>query len=147
MHECHVLVIDALDECDKETRPRLLKYLLETCVSKSQPRIRLLLTTRIEEDICRILEMDTFRDRIVSRSLRDSEASRADVVRYVDYRLDVGRVIGIGTSQREKLLDRCNGLFIFASLACDLLERGCADDQLLLQDMLDEFTSLDALYH
>ena len=145
VHKRHVLVVDALDECEKGTQVQLLKCLLGACTSKSQPEIRLLLTTRKEEDIIR--EMAAFHDAIVLRSLRDSEASRADITRYVNYRLGVGEVIELGTEQRKQLIDRCNGLFMFASLACDLLKKACADDlPRLLQDILDKFTSLDTLY-
>ena len=156
IHERHVIVVDALDQCDQETRGQLLKCLLYSSISKpyrmrlpltSLPRIRLLLTTRKEDDIRGILEMNAFHDAITYRSLRDSEATRPDVARYIDYRLKEAKV-GFETTQREQLVDRCNGLFIFASLACDLLQRECAEDQSLrLYDMLEEFTSLDALYH
>jgi hypothetical protein len=48
--------------------------------------------------------------------------------------------------QRESLIERCDGLFIFASIACRLLEDACSENQ-PLGEILQEFTSLDALYH
>ncbi|KIM29868.1 hypothetical protein M408DRAFT_108366 [Serendipita vermifera MAFF 305830] len=146
-HARHVLIVDALDECDQVTRIPLLKCLLQACTPKSEPQIYLLLTTRKEDDILNILNMEAFRNVVVHLSLRNSETSPADVARYVEYRLDETGVV-LTTEQREKLIHRCNGLFIFASLACDLLRDQCADDQpLLLKDILEKFTSLDALYH
>ena len=148
VHERHVVVVDALDECGQETRIPLLKCLLDACISTSQPQIRLLLTTRKEDDIRGILEMDAFHHAILSRSLRDSEMSRADIAHYIDYRLKAAKVVGLEMAQRKQLVERCNGLFMFASLACDLLQSECAGDQSVrLHDMLEEFTSLDALYH
>ncbi|KIM28373.1 hypothetical protein M408DRAFT_140566 [Serendipita vermifera MAFF 305830] len=147
MHKHHVLVVDALDECSKETRSRLLKCLLESCTSTSQPQLRLLLTTRKEDDIRRVLEMEEFRDAIVPRSLQDSKTSREDVARYVEYRLNEGNVVGLKPEQRNKLVDRCNGLFIFAFHACNLVKDECPGDQpLVLEEILAEFTSLDSLY-
>ena len=147
IHERHVVVVDALDECDQETRAQLLKCLLNACISKSQPQTRLLFTTRKEDDIRSILEMDAFHDAILPRSLRDSEKSQEDIERYIDYRLKEAKV-GVEMEQRRQLVGQCDGLFIFASLACDLLQSECAEDQSRrLRDMIEEFTSLDTLYH
>ena len=144
VHRRHVLVVDALDECDQASRVVLLECLLQTCTSNFQSQVRLLLTTRKEEDILRVLEMDAFRYAMVHRSLEYTENSRADIARYVDYRLNVAGVTGLEPSQREQLVDRCGGLFVFASLACDMLQ---SHPQTILQNILKESTSLDTLYY
>ncbi|KIM20897.1 hypothetical protein M408DRAFT_118709 [Serendipita vermifera MAFF 305830] len=146
-HRCHVLVVDALDECEKDTRTRLLKCALKACTSKSQPQLRLLLTTRTENDIRDVLEMEEFYDAIVFKSLRNSETSREDIARYVEYRLNEDKATGLKPEQRNQLVDRCNGLFIFAFHACNLVKKERPKDQLLvLGEILAECTSLDALY-
>ncbi|KIM27879.1 hypothetical protein M408DRAFT_160511, partial [Serendipita vermifera MAFF 305830] len=147
-HRRHVLVVDALDECDKEKRARLLECLLKSCTSKTQPQLRLLLTTRKENDIRDVLELEDFRHKILFRSLQNSETSREDVARYVEYRLNEDKSTGLTAEQRTQLVDRCNGLFIFAFHACNLVKTGRRKHQPhVLEAILAECTSLDLLYH
>jgi NACHT domain len=148
VHQSHVLIVDALDECDHSTRCELLTCLLRSCSSLSQPRLRVLLTTRVQDDLRRILDQECFRDAIICRSLLSLQSSLSDITQYVQNRLDNSPILQLTETQRDQLVQRCGGLFIFASVACNELEKECAEDQpLQLQDMLQKYTSLDALYH
>lgn len=141
-----LLVIDAPDECTAPTRTPLLECLLKACSSESLQHIRVLLTTRNEPDLLRLLRHKDFSNIILHKSLRNSANSNADVAFYVNQRLDQSEIFTSSPEQRVLLIDRCDGLFIFAFLACNLLEDACSDDR-PLADILHEFTSLDALYH
>jgi len=50
------------------------------------------------------------------------------------------------SSQRRLLIDRCDGLFIFAFAACQLLEDSNGGEK-PLKDIFHEFTDLDGLYY
>jgi NACHT domain len=141
-----LLVVDAPDECTASTRIPLLECLLKACSSESLLHIRVLLTTRNEPDLLKLLRHNAFSNIILHKSLRNSTNSNADVAFYVNQRLDQNEIFTSSPEQRLLLVDRCDGLFIFAFLACNLLEDACSDDR-PLEDILHEFTSLDALYH
>jgi hypothetical protein len=147
-HKHHILIVDALDECDTRTRRPLLEHILRTCSSRSAPHLRILLTTRAQDDICGALEQESYRDSVLYRHLLNSESSLSDIRLYVEHRLTDGRFDEISKTQRENFVQRCQGLFIFASAACDQLEEELMEDQsAALEDILQEFTSLDAVYH
>ena len=141
-----ILVIDALDECTVATREPLLECILKACTSGSLPHIRIFITTRNEPDIIKLLQRDIYKKVIVQKSLRNSPSARADVALYVNHRLDEADIFASAPEKRQLLIDRCDGLFIFAFLACKLLEDACGDNR-PLEDILHEFTSLDVLYH
>jgi hypothetical protein len=142
----YVLVIDALDECTVDTRGTLLKCILDMHSSGSMPHVRTLLTTRNEEDIRVILDRDDYRDIIISKTLLYAENTNTDVAVYVNHLLDERRLFISSIEQRQLLINRCGGLFLFASLSCKLLEDAGTEDG-PLDEILQSFASLDSLYH
>jgi hypothetical protein len=77
VHKRHVLIVDALDECDTHTRRPLLEHMLRTCSSRSSPYLRILLTTRAQDDICGALEQESYRDSILYRHERNPCSSHS----------------------------------------------------------------------
>lgn len=148
VHKHHVLIVNALDQCDTETRGKLLECMLHTSSSGPSPQLRILLTTRSQEDICGILEQETYRDGIIYRSLLDSKSSLEDVRRYVEDYWKDSKYDEISETQRKSFVERCQGRFIFASAVCKELEYAMKDEKsATLEKILQEFTSLDKVYH
>jgi NACHT domain len=144
--ETRVLVVDALDECTMATREPLLECILKACSSESLSHMRIFITTRNEPDIVKLLQNSVYKKSVLQKSLRNSPSAKADVALYVNHRLDETNIFTSAPEQRQILTDRCDGLFIFAFLACKLLEDACGDSQ-PLEDILHEFTSLDVLFY
>ena len=144
--EPRVLLLDALDECTIATREPLLECLFTAFSAGSLPHIRVYMTTRNEPDIAKFFQDDKYSKYITLKTLGNSANAKADVALYVNDRLDKGGIFVSDPTSRGKLIDRCDGLFIFAFLACKLLEDACGDNT-PLQEILHEFTSLDVLYH
>lgn len=141
-----ILIVDALDECDERTRGQLLECILYSCGSESELSIQILLTTRMEHDIRKVIESKSFSHLIQWREILRAEGYKGDITRYINFRLDNSDFDTITNKQRNELVKRCDGLFIFASLACKLLDDACVGGE-PLQGILSEFTSLDSLYH
>lgn len=141
-----LLVIDAIDECTIATRVFLLQCLLASVSSGALPNIRILLTTRNEPDIQQVLQHETLGATIIHKSLHaptDPAGNDEDIAFYLDHRLSQMRAFDFTPVERTQ---RCNGLFIFAFLACELLKESYTKPQ-PFRDILNEFTPLDALYH
>ncbi|KIM23456.1 hypothetical protein M408DRAFT_263466 [Serendipita vermifera MAFF 305830] len=141
-----ILIIDALDECTKATRADLLKCALNACTSGMLPQLRLYITTRNEADIVPLLQNDAYEKNIVHKSLLGSSSAKEDVGLYVSHRLDEINAFMSDSKPRSLLIERCGGLFIFAFLACKLLEDAYNENE-PLDSILHSFTSLDVLYH
>ncbi|KIM26723.1 hypothetical protein M408DRAFT_25193 [Serendipita vermifera MAFF 305830] len=147
-----VLVIDALDECRRETRRSLLECILKTFCgpSSSLPHVRVFFTTRMEPDVRPLIEnAPSVSLNHLRQSKTEREDSIADVAIYINHHLSLSAPI-IKPEQRALLIDRSEGLFIFASTACALLKQCAQDDQNdLLGTILatNGFTNLDALYY
>ena len=144
--DLRVLVVDALDECTLDTRRPLLECILKAASSGSLPHIRIFITTRNEPDILNLLRDGAYSKSIIHKPLRTLASDKADVALYVNDRLDRANIFTSSPDQRRRLIDRCDGLFIFAFLACKLLEDTGGEEK-PLEDLLREFTSLDVLYH
>jgi NACHT domain len=142
----YIIVVDALDECTLSTRGLSLECLLSGCSSGHLPHLRVLITTRKEVDIRAVLDREEYRELIRHKTLLNSANSTADVEFYVQRRLDQSGIFMSNIQERLRLISRCGGLFIFASLACKLLEDACSEGEPLV-DILHSFTSLDSLYH
>ena len=142
----YLLVIDSLDECTVDTRDPLVRCLLDACLSGFLSHVRVLITTRDEEDIRLILDHESYRGLIQFKALLHANNTNADIELYVNHRLAKDGLFIDAPKQRKSLVTRCGGLFIFASLACTLLfQIGPGDAP--LDKVLERFTSLDALYH
>ncbi|KAG8768048.1 hypothetical protein FRC12_005860 [Ceratobasidium sp. 428] len=148
-----VVVIDALDECEVgEMRASLL-----TCLegmSRLVPWLRLILTSRPEKDIKHAVEQAN--NHVISRNLYEQEVSR-DMYAFVWKRMtDMATESGVAWPETEikQLVQRSNGLFIWAATACKFIEEGLdAESRLkeILGDTPSTFSShplaaLDELY-
>ncbi|KIM28117.1 hypothetical protein M408DRAFT_309058 [Serendipita vermifera MAFF 305830] len=140
-----VMVIDGLDQCSEDSRQVLLSCILETFESNELPNVKLFLTTRLESDIKRLL-VDAG-DLVRLESLQQHEANLKDVSHYIRHRFSKMPAPIMTEQDARSLEKRANGLFIFASTACNLLERSFNRTEMLKRILTsDGFTSLDGLY-
>lgn len=144
-HGRHVLIVDALDECSKTTRAALLDYMLNACSSGPKKSLRILITTRNEPDLLVHLRKEAYSKSIIYKAIRNSINAQDDVSLYIKKNLVLGGV-PLNASDQERLIKRSDGLFIFASMACALLQDAYLVEE-SLEDILSNFTSLDSLYH
>lgn len=150
LNDCvRLLVIDALDECSISTLPSLLD-----CIRAfSLDHIKVLLTTRPERPIRQVLGTIP---SITIQHIRQSEVEKqdnlADVARYINHELDhischIDQQFSPSTAQRTALIDRSEGLFIFASTACAFLRITYVRQDALEQILAPNVSSkLDDLY-
>ncbi|PVG00315.1 hypothetical protein CPB86DRAFT_220214, partial [Serendipita vermifera] len=127
-----VLVLDALDECEPEACQQLLQVLLPNL--SNLPRLKLFLTSRPETHIRGELE-DIRHQEISLRS--DEISNRQDVELFMNERL---KKVPLSETRTAKLVQRADGLFIWAKTVCDILEkfRGNQDqfiDRILSQNL------------
>jgi hypothetical protein len=140
MDQDAILTIDALDECDNKFGGRTT--LLETLcryLSSTMPQLRIFVTGRPERDIKQWAEM-----HVAYTNFSRLEGNSEDVKLYITKRLP-----NLATSIQGRISDvieRAEGLFIWARLACDLLEQAL-DPEGLLKTLEDEISpDLDYLY-
>jgi hypothetical protein len=127
----HVLVVDALDECDDENNIRIILQLLAEARSLKEIRVRVFLTSRPEIPIrygfCQIpdAEHQDFILHKISPSIIDH-----DISTFLDYNL---RLIGKenslevdwpGAEVIRLLVENASGLFIWAATACRFIREG-----------------------
>ncbi|CAG7848121.1 Vegetative incompatibility protein HET-E-1 [Serendipita indica DSM 11827] len=107
-----VLVIDAMDECKEEMRGELIKLLVEKL--SSMPKLKLFITSRPEPDITAILQ-----GRAIVRGMhfkmhgKEQQSNLDDIRAYVDVHL--GKLLT--APQRQQIVERSNGLFIWITTA------------------------------
>ncbi|CAG7849681.1 Vegetative incompatibility protein HET-E-1, partial [Serendipita indica DSM 11827] len=107
-----VLVIDAMDECKKETRGELIKLLVEKL--SSMPKLKLFITSRPEPDITAILQGKAIvRGMHFKMHGKEQQSNLDDIRAYVDVHL----VNLLTEPQRWKIVERSNGLFIWITTA------------------------------
>jgi hypothetical protein len=123
-----VLVLDALDECDQTTLTRLFRILLAQL--SNLPHLKLFVTSRPDKHIAKIL--DTPKVRRVS--LRDDEVSNAnDVTVFMREKL---ASLSLSDPQIYKLVKRSQGLFIWASTVCRLIDDFQGDRDEFVEELL-----------
>ncbi|CAG7853267.1 SubName: Full=Related to WD-40 repeat-containing protein-Laccaria bicolor {ECO:0000313/EMBL:CCA76483.1} [Serendipita indica DSM 11827] len=107
-----VLVIDAMDECNKEMRGELINLLVEKL--PLMPKLKLFITSRPEPDITAILQ-----GRAIVRGMhfkmhgKEQQSNLDDIRAYVDVHL----VDLLTEPQRWQIVKRSNGLFIWITTA------------------------------
>jgi hypothetical protein len=155
-----ILVIDALDECGSETDRKMLMQVLSKGFSDLPPFIRVMVVSRQQPDIQRVLGSHL---AVYRYSLGiDSATNRADISEFIRYRLDQIRMeneyLSLGSDwpgdDRISALTNCAaGLFVWASTACLYIESHNPDhrlNELIAQTLIDSasepFASLDSLY-
>ncbi|KAG8808593.1 hypothetical protein FRC17_003881, partial [Serendipita sp. 399] len=132
-----VLIIDALDECDKRDRGKLLRSLAKYLPSIRH--LRVFITGRPERDI---KEWATKTMAVRCTNFRELEDGSDDVKTYIEHRLS-----DWSTSRQDAIYNVVNhaeGLFIWARIACDLLVQ-TTDVERLLESLRKEVT-LENLY-
>ncbi|KAK2595511.1 hypothetical protein QQS21_006786 [Conoideocrella luteorostrata] len=115
---CKYCIIDALDECDYESRQTLLKQLQRTFLKESAPKnIRILITSRPRPDI---------RNQLIefaSADLASFPGLKNDIDRFIDEK--VAKLPGYADKtkgQVAKILgDKAGGTFLWVGIACDEL--------------------------
>lgn len=104
-----ILIIDAADECEPVSRSSLLKLLVQPV-----PHLKLLITSRAEHEIIAILESSAV-VHTVEFQLQTTEivSNVDDISTYINYHLSHI----LSEEQCQLLVERANGLFIWASTA------------------------------
>jgi hypothetical protein len=153
-----VLIIDALDECGSEADRKILMPVLSKGFSNLPPFIRVLVVSRQEPDIQRVL-VSHLHLRPYPLDI-DSAANGDDISEYIRHRLEEIRIndgyLGDdwpGDDKISSLAKGAGGLFIWASTACVYIESGYPGRRLfeLVNKQLDgdssgPFSQLDGLY-
>ncbi|KIM21581.1 hypothetical protein M408DRAFT_58490, partial [Serendipita vermifera MAFF 305830] len=132
-----ILIIDALDECDNEhgSRDELLNALHGQ--QFSSPRLRILATGRPEFDI----KQWARRSDVQYANFAQLEGSSKDVEMYIKHRLqDLPNI----QDRLYQVIKHADGVFIWARIACDLVDNSADIDGLL--EELGKEVSLDFLY-
>ncbi|KAG8702934.1 hypothetical protein FRC09_004449 [Ceratobasidium sp. 395] len=138
-----VVVIDALDECEVgEVRASLLACL--EGMSRLVPWLRLILTSRPEKDIKHAIERAD--NHVISCNLYEQEVS-GDMHTFVRKRMtDIATESGVAWSETEikQLVQRSNGLFIWAATACKFIEEGINVESRLKEIIGDTHSTYDS---
>ncbi|KAG8950697.1 hypothetical protein FRC03_012786 [Tulasnella sp. 419] len=122
-----VIVMDALDECEKESQITEMLVLLASAIQviQSSINIKLFLTSRPEVHISSEFKESGMQAVSNVSILHDIEQSlvRADISRYIDYRLQriakvilPQHVVWPTSQEKETLVNMAGGLFIFAAV-------------------------------
>jgi hypothetical protein len=127
----YVLVVDALDECDKEEHIRIILQLLAEARTLKMVRLRIFLTSRpettIRQGIYRIpqAEHQDFILQDIPRAIVDH-----DISLFLEYNLGMIRqewTLGADWPSEvvlKQLVQHASGLFIWASTACRFIHEG-----------------------
>ena len=113
-------VLDALDECDPSSRQDLLEA-LDYLVLEKHPKVRILISSRRDEDITRHFESRP-QIEVVATS------SQEDIAAFVETKLQSARVFSqkppeLKAHIRKTLLDQNEGMFLWVALQLDQLSR------------------------
>ncbi|KAF8311919.1 uncharacterized protein EI90DRAFT_3094962 [Cantharellus anzutake] len=138
-----VIIIDALDECDTKSFPRLAD-ILRKAVPKLPPNIKFFLTSRQFDLVDRFLSPNYPIDRLTI-DLSD-DANMHDCAIYIRSQLyelkDVhpGLEDGIGEEDTlvQSIRERAGGLFIWISTVFDYMKVSGSDATKMLKKLLDE---------
>ncbi|KAG8864181.1 hypothetical protein FRC20_010319 [Serendipita sp. 405] len=128
-----VLVIDALDECDKRDRDILLRDLLRSLNQATQ--LKIFITSRPERDITGLL--DPYRSPTESLHDIGLKSNQDDIAMFVKHEMEhVVRSGDLTAEEVTQLADRVNCLFILASTACKVIQESLSPRS-RLQDLMD----------
>ncbi|PVF92192.1 hypothetical protein CPB86DRAFT_830154 [Serendipita vermifera] len=122
-----VLVLDALDECDPANVKRLFRDLLPQLANLHG--LKVFLTSRPESYINEILGHTAYPFSLTS----NQELNRSDVKRFMGEKL---RSIQLPEAQVEALVKRSEGLFIWASTVCKILQTFLGNRDTFISNLL-----------
>ena len=153
-----ILIVDALDECGSEADRKILMQVLSKGFSVLPSFIRIMVVSRQEQDIQRVLGSHSHLRRYPLDI--DSVTNKEDVSEYMRHRLKEIRIhngrLGDhwpGDDRISSLANRAGGLFIWASTACLYIESYGPNRR--LSELLEKqpeanssglFAHLDSLY-
>ncbi|PVF91284.1 hypothetical protein CPB86DRAFT_361534 [Serendipita vermifera] len=123
-----VIVLDALDECEPITVTRLFHILIPQLANLHH--LKLFLTSRPENYIMEILKNQTIHRVALTGN---HGGNRADVKHFMGQKL---RSIELPETQVDSLVKRSEGLFIWASTVCKLLQTFRGDRDKFIADLL-----------
>lgn len=107
-----IVVVDAIDECDKEMRGELLRLLVEKI--PTLPKLKLFITSRPEPDIAALLQSRAIVSGMHFKMHGKEDRSNVnDIKAYVDAHLTKL----LNPADRQQLVERSNGLFIWITTA------------------------------
>ena len=138
-----ILIIDALDECaNRNDREKLIETLRDKQLSV--PSLRMFITGRSEANI---MQLVTTIDGVRKESFQELEPGNNDVATYIRDRFkdlpkdEASRI-------QDRVIDRAQGLFIWARIACDMLDDSPDIDETLkeLEGPLERASELDSIY-
>jgi hypothetical protein len=141
-----ILVIDALDECDKDERGFMLRNLLP---SLSQAHFtKIFITSRPESDL--VHHLGTYRSNTSSLHDANLQSNQADISKFVeDQMLNLVQSSTLTQGDVELLAKRVNCLFILASTACKAIQ-DCLDPPAMLDTLLNSksnpLSGINSLY-
>jgi hypothetical protein len=127
-----ILVIDALDECDKGERGTMLRKLLPSL--SQAPLTKLFITSRSETDL--VQHLDSYRSKTDSLHDPDLQSNQSDISIFVEDQMR-SLVSSSVLTQRdvERLARRVSCLFILASTACKAIQ-DCIDHRIMIDTLL-----------
>ena len=137
-----LIIIDALDECNKKDRSELLSVLLSKI--EQLPMVKVMITSRPERDIAKLLWK---KGLIRSSGLRGSgavDSSMQDVLRYVSHFFAHSDELQSVQSYAPRLAKTANGLFIYAYTACQYLQESTDLEAAL--ETIESMNGLNSLY-
>ena len=137
-----LIIIDALDECDKKDRFELLSVLLDQL--NKLPMVKVLITSRPEPDIFKLLQREILVRSSDLRGSSDNDSTIQDILQYVSQFFAHSDKLRNVKSHALKLAKASNGIFIYASTACKYLEDSLDLDAALAT--MDNISGLDDLY-
>ena len=153
-----LVIIDALDECGSDADREILTQVLSKGFSDLPSFIRIMVVSRQEQDIQRILGSHSHLRQYPLDI--DSVTNKDDVLEYSRHRLEEIRIKNgrldnhwPGEDKISSLADRAGGLFIWASTACSYIESYAPDKR--LSELVNKqpesnssgpFARLDSLY-
>ncbi|RGP76562.1 wd40 repeat [Fusarium longipes] len=143
-----VLILDALDECEEMGGARRLLSLLSTLGKFDNVDVRVLVVSRHQSDISRtfdnpdIFKMSPRRYTLEKIPRRANEQLPDDIAKYIKHELDKvtsTKRFGQGwlkMDEMNQLIDRADGLFIYAATTCRFLD--ITDDPDIQQSRLQQ---------
>jgi len=152
-----VIVIDALDECDdKDLMAEFIEVIIDAMREHHRLPFRIFITSRVEEHVRRKLETSAARSVIHYLALHAFDA-RIDILTFFQSRFSIiyeeNRPImrnillpWPSKSDLDTLVEKSNGLFIFAVTLIDFIEKGSGFPQEKLRKALMADPDLDNLY-
>jgi hypothetical protein len=133
-----IIVIDALDECDPTPRKQLIRLILSSL--PELPYLRLFITSRPET----YTELSKALPNHVIKSTSDEEKGSHNVEIFI---LDSTKNSSLQAEHVQKLIERANGLFIWASTACKIVGSLALEPEEILDELIGpNFAEMDALY-